>query len=220
MEKFGHWLNNATTDKYKRIFYVCSYTGCGTLNFVVNLRKQGHYVRICHDRTPPEKLNYIFLDGIEPDNVKEIDTTKLFKFNGIEVPEEHIHRICVIYLYRDPIEAIYSKLTNDKISCILSDDNNPIKLNDVLEQKKDLYKLEEFFNNYTTPNPNRNYQIVCIKYDDMFKKQDKIEKLLNIKPLNLKKREQNHDKPDIHKLDKIYRNLSNKIINMPFLKIV
>ena len=33
---------------------------------------------------------------------------------------------------------------------------------------KDLYELESFYDNYTRYNLNRNYDIICVKYETLF----------------------------------------------------
>ena len=48
-----------------------------------------------------------------------------------------------------------------------------------------MYKIREFYDNYTKPNEKRNYKIYCVKYEDIFDKQDELSKLLGIGKLNI-----------------------------------
>ena len=81
-----------------------------------------------------------------------------------------------------------------------------VKLNDVLDSGKDLYGIKDFYNNYMKKNENRNYKIICVKYEDIFDKQDELSNLLGIGKLNLvnkSKRKHINEK----KLDTIYADL-------------
>ena len=67
-----------------------------------------------------------------------------------------------------------------------------------------MYKIREFYDNYTTPNEKRNYKIYCVKYEDIFDKQDELSKLLGIGKLNLVNQSNRlNDK----RLDEIYADL-------------
>jgi len=49
-----------------------------------------------------------------------------------------------------------------------------------LRERKDLYKMEEFFNNYTTISSERNYDIYSIKYELFFNNLSFFNYLMNI----------------------------------------
>ena len=101
-------------------------------------------------------------------------------------------------------------------------ENTNITIPDLCHQKKDLYKINEFYNNYTTVNSKRNYKIICVKYELIFKKQNKLSKLLGIGPLNLEKIETKRNYPVKikKKLELIYKNLNLKMKKNKFIKIV
>ena len=40
-------------------------------------------------------------------------------------------------------------------------------MKDIYNTNSDLYKIEDFFDNYTTPNKDRNYKIICVKYEEL-----------------------------------------------------
>ena len=98
--------------------------------------------------------------------------------------------------------------------------NEKITITDVINSNQDLYNINEFYNNYTQNN-NRNYKIYCLKYEDVFDKQDELSDLLNIGKLDLIKKET--VKPDeelyINKLTEIYKELIDKMNRNEFITI-
>ena len=191
----------------KKCFYVCSYGGCGSKMLCRALNAYGETKHI-HSRKPPNNLEYI-------GNEEGGNTYKEW-FNGIEIPEEKLKYYYVIYIYRNPSFSIPSRF---KIPAHLEhvQIDRSIKLKDVLDSKKDLYKIREFYNNYTKPNEKRNYKIYCVKYEDIFDKQDELNKLLGIWKLNIvnKSSRKNSNK----ELDNIYSDLINEIKKNNFLII-
>jgi hypothetical protein len=105
-------------------------------------------------------------------------------FNGIAIPNNELENYYVIYIYRNPCYSIPSRFGNPKHLEHVQIDKS-IKLKDVLNSKKDLYKIREFYNNYTKPNEKRNYKIYCVKYEDIFDKQDELSKILGIGKLDM-----------------------------------
>ena len=181
----------------KRTFYICSYGGCGSWLLTNALRKFGN-VKHIHSRNPPDKLEYI---GKEKGG-----NTYIEWFNGIAIPEEEVKNYCVIYLYRNPSFSIPSRFWPNHLKNIQTDPT--IKIKDVLTSGKDLYKIREFYDNYTKPNNNRNYKIYCIKYEDMFDNLDKISNTLGIGKLNII----NKSERKAHKeLEKIYSDLIDEM---------
>jgi hypothetical protein len=81
-----------------------------------------------------------------------------------------------------------------------------IKLKNVLSFDGDLYKIREFYDNYMKPNPKRNYKIYCIKYEDIFDKQDELSDIFVIGKLNLV-----NTSTSIKKLDYIYLDLIDEM---------
>ena len=92
-----------------------------------------------------------------------------------------------------------------------------IKLNDVISSGQDLYKVREFYNNYAKPNKERNYKIYCVKYEDIFDKQDELSNLLEIGKLNLVNKSKR--KNSNQELDKIYADLIDEMNKNDFIKI-
>lgn len=191
----------------EKIFYICSYGGCGSTMLCDALKKYGKSVHV-HSRNPPDKLEYC---GNEKGG-----KTYLEWFNGIVIPENELENYYVIYIYRNPSFAIPSRFKNpahlEHIQI-----NKTIKLNNVLSSGKDLYKIKDFYDNYTKTNKNRNYKIYCIKYEDIFDKQDELSNLLKIGKLNLV--DKSSRKISIKKLDNIYSDLINEMNKNDFITI-
>ena len=55
-----------------------------------------------HDRNPPENLKYVGSKNTDTPVYKEW-------FNNVEVPNDELRNITVIFIYRDPIDVIYSR---------------------------------------------------------------------------------------------------------------
>ncbi len=198
----------------KKHFYVCSYGGSGTNMLCSALCKYGETKHI-HSRVPPDNLEYAGGDG---SGYIYCDW-----FNGITIPNNELENYYVIFIYRNPSFSIPSRFTDKygynmhklHLQHIQIDDT--IKLDDVLSSGKDLYKIREFYNNYIKVNKNRNYKIYCVKYEDIFDKQDELSNLLGIGKLNMvnKSNRKNSNK----ELDKIYSDLIEEMNQNDFIII-
>jgi hypothetical protein len=192
-------------------FYVCSYGGCGSWMLVKYLSNYGNVYHI-HSRYPPQKLTLVGSDNIDY-------AASIQSFGTVEV--DNPTNTSVIYLYRNPINAIYSRFHLPEHLYHINCDTN-ITIDDVIEKRQDLYKLEEFFDNYTTPN-NRNYKIYCVKYEEFF---DNI-KLFNdtigitddskLYPIKVE-RNKHYENYDI--LGEIYNSLLLKMDKLKFIECI
>lgn len=200
-----------------RFYYVMSYGGCGSTLLSRFLENYGR-VKHLHTRFPPKELEYAGYDNSD-ENRKNIT-----HMNGIKVPEHLLKNFTVIYIYKDPVKAIYSRFFIPfhirNVSCKIS-----IKKYDLLKSGKDLYGIEEFFNNWTTPDPERNYDIICIKYEELFDRQDELFELLNLKVdpedrLVKKETERNNSEKEEKRLYEIYNPLIEKMNSKKFIEIV
>jgi hypothetical protein len=195
-----------------KTFYVCSYGGSGSKMLCNALSKYGNIEHI-HSRKPPNKLEYI--------GKKNGGNVYHEWFNGIKIPDNKINDYYVIYIYRNPINAILSRFNN--ISHLMHIQvPKYVVLDDILSSKEDKYGIIDFYNNYTSINKDRNYKIYCVRYEDLFNKQDELSNILNIGPLNLIKKE---TPKEINKYTKdtlniIYGELINKMNNNPFILTV
>jgi hypothetical protein len=201
-------------------FYVCSSGGCGSTllyNYLSNFGKVYHI----HDRYPPTKLCYIGKENTDDNVYSEW-------FNNIEIKDNLLSNYKVIFIYRNPIDVIFSRFVQLKgpniphlqnIKCI---NNGNIGLGDIINSKRDFYGLEHFFDNYTIPQL-RNYKIYCIKYEEFFKNISFINKVLEIPDvpqLYPVKKERNKKYTYVKELTLIYSRLINKMNNMRFIEII
>jgi hypothetical protein len=171
------------------------------------LRKYGESIHI-HSRFPPDKLEFV-------GNRRGGNTYKEW-FNGVAIPENELENYYVLYIYRNPAFSIRSRFDSpthlDHIQC-----ERRFKMNEILSSGEDLYKLREFYDNYTKENKNRNYKIYSIKYEDIFDRenQDELSKLLGIGKLNMNNKSKR--KVIDKNLEKIYSDLINEMKNNKFI---
>ena len=201
-------------------FYICSSGGCGSTILFNYLNNFGNVYHI-HDRYPPNKLCY----------TGSINTNEPVYgewFNKTEIPEQKLSNYKVIFIYRHPIDVIFSRfaLANGPniphMKNIKCDYNGEIYFGDILKSCKDLYKLEDFFDNYTLPKK-RNYPIYCVKYEHFFKNIELFNKILGIpdvKKLYPIKIERKKTYTYVKELTLIYYSLINKMRYMRFIEII
>lgn len=212
-----HTTTLHTHKKTNRIFYICSYGGSGSTMLTNYLSNFGKVVHI-HSRYPPTKLTYTGCINANVYCYKEW-------FNDMQIADCNLYKYVVIYIYRNPIHAIHSRFenkigTNPHLAHIQCNPN--IKLQDVIDSKKDLYGIEEFFNNYTKKE-NRNYNIYCVKYEDFWDNIETFNKTLDIpdaKYLYPVKHETVKHCEHLNELNKIYDTLIGKMNSMKFIEKV
>ena len=83
----------------QKCFYVCSYGGCGSNMLCRALEKYGVSYHI-HDKFPPKDLEYI---GKQNGGKVYCEW-----FNGIKIPKNELENYYVIYLYRNPVNLLWS----------------------------------------------------------------------------------------------------------------
>lgn len=201
-------------------YYICSSGGCGSTIISNYLANFGNVYHI-HDRYPPNKLTYIGKENTTQDVYKEW-------FNSIPIPEEKLNNYKVIFIYRNPLQIIYSRFAQkhgpnvNHLKNIMCDNNGNINIYDVVKSCKDLYKIEEFFDNYVS-NKERNYDIYCVKYEMFWNNIDKFNQVLgipNIKHLYPEKKERIKLIQFKDQLNKIYMSLILKMNMMQFIEII
>jgi hypothetical protein len=201
-------------------YYICSFGGSGSTVLFQYLSNFGNVYHI-HDRYPPIKLEYVGKNNA----IEEIYSEW---FNKVEIPETEINNYKIIFIYRNPIKVIYSRLTQKNnpniphLQHIMCDNNGDISLTDVLTSRKDLYKLEQFFDNYTCKQE-RNYRIYCVKYEQFWDNISFFNKIIGIPDIKeLYPIKHEVPKPIRHrdKLTCIYWSLLNKMHNKAFIELV
>lgn len=201
-------------------YYVCSFGGCGSTILSSYLSNFGNVYHI-HDRYPPQKLKYVGNHNTNEEVYSEW-------FNNVDVPENQLSKYKIIYIYRNPLHVIYSRFANPTgpniphLQHIMCDNSGNIALYDILHTSKDLYKLEEFFDNYST-NKERNYHIYCVKYEQFWNNISLFNRIIgipDIKELYPKKIERPKNIFFEKTLKNVYGNLLKKMKNMKFIEIV
>jgi len=213
-------IKNKNYFKEDMNFYICSSGGCGSTILFNYLSNFGNVYHI-HDRYPPKKLKYIGKDQTDKDIYSEW-------FNDIDIPEDKLKNYKVIFIYRNPIEVIFSRFTQqtrpnkthlNNIKCI---NNGNINFLDVINTKLDLYGMENFFDNYIIPT-DRNYNIYAVKYELFWNNINVFNEIMDIpdiKQLYPIKQERKKPFSYVKELNYIYNSLINKMNKMKFIEII
>ena len=94
-------------------FYVCSYGGSGSTLLCQSLKKYGKTYHI-HSRKPPKELEFVGNEGG--------GRAYCEWFNGAKIPKNCKDEIYVIYIYKNPVNAILSRFeTTEHLKHIQSD---------------------------------------------------------------------------------------------------
>lgn len=194
-----------------RIFYVCSYGGSGSTMLTNYLAQFGQVYHV-HGRYPPKRLTKL-VDAIS-DNV----SNDAKWFSDEELSSEELERTSVIFIYRNPAKAINSRFLNPfHLQNIQL--KKLVTLNEVLRTQRDLYGIEEFYHNYVDFSEERNYPILCVKYETLFDNWHQLNNALQL-PYNPsiefpENRERKIVRPSEMNLYWIYRPLVLHMIAMP-----
>jgi hypothetical protein len=117
---------------------------------------------------------------------------------------------------------IVRKVSGDDTFTLGGGNGGNINIFDVLKSGKDLYKMEEFFDNYTIPQ-DRNYNIYCVKYElfwDNISLFNQIMEIPDVKSLYPVKHERPKQLQFLAQLTAIYNSLINKMKLMRFIEII
>ena len=201
-------------------YYICSSGGCGSTVIYNYLSQFGNVYHI-HDRYPPQKLTYVGTENTDENVYREW-------FNSVEIPESELINYKVIFIYRNPLQVIYSRfaqkygpnITHLKNIKCMNDGN--INIYDVLKTGKDLYKIEEFFDNYVSIKE-RNYNIYCIKYEMFWNNISAFNKVLGLPDIQHLYPEKNERLKQIQfqkQLNTIYASLIRKMNYLRFIEVI
>lgn len=236
MSNFTWILKKNESSKYfnnDKVFYICSYGGSGSMMLFGYLANFG----ICY---------HIHCRNM-PNQIKHIDSTNRIQHYTYEdnwanhkpVEEDKIKNYKVIYIYRDPIKAMYSVSRRfpfhahmNSIQCHVITKPLMKKLNkrrfsikqinltidDFKRGIKDICGLENFFDNYTQKRC-KNYTIYCIKYENFFDDIKSFNDALEIEDVKelypIRKENVVHYENYDTLRSNIYWNLFTKINNLP-----
>ncbi|MBA43139.1 MAG: hypothetical protein CMF62_03905 [Magnetococcales bacterium] len=160
-----------------------------------------------HSRKPPNYLTHGKADEL---------------FGDIKMTSSELARTKVIYIYKNPIKATISRFANPNHQ---RNTQSPIiPLDKVIESKEDKYKLEEFFDNYVFAENNLNYDIICIRYEDLWNNWNEFNKIMGIPDNSTKypiKKETIREitTETYQNLNEAYKPLINKMKNINFIHI-
>jgi hypothetical protein len=200
----------------KITFYVISYGGSGSYMIMRYLQSLGYNVHHIHSRKRPDNLTFV-------GNKNSNGTHVYFEwFNDIIIPTNDLSNYKVIFVYRNPIKAIYSRFSNPRHLKNVQCQNTNIKLNHIIESKKDLYGIQDFFENYTSDSP-KNYKIYFVKYESFFDNIKDFNHILDIPnfPHKYPKEIQTSRKLIYYdELNDIYKSLIQKMDSMNFIEIL
>lgn len=207
----------------EKSYYICSYGGSGSKMLQAYLSNFGNTFHI-HSRNPPKKLTRV---GTE-DHPEWFNNIELKPILDRQLPFNQIENIKVIFIYRNPIGAIHSRIIPRKTHRISTDHLNHIdsehwNIESVVGNMMDLWKLEEFFDNYTIKDEERNYSIYCVNYDkfwDNIYSFNKIIDIPDIPSLYPIKKENEHDIVYEEELNVIYKNMIKKMDDFPPIFVV
>lgn len=197
-------------DKNKK-FYVCSYGGSGSKMLCDYLGYFGDVYHL-HSRHPPSALTKTGYDD---------KSTYDEWFNTTELTKEELKNYKVIFIYRDPLRSIYSRYNNESTLKNVQAPFPTATLQDVVDQKKDLFGIEDFFDRYTKIQ-HKNYPIYCIKYELIWDHFPFFNTLMNIPDLPERyPKKYEIKRQELHKdvLSEIYKSLREKMDAMHFLEI-
>ena len=201
-------------------YYICSSGGAGSTIIFNYLSMFGNVFHI-HDRYPPNTLQYVGKENTVEDIYSEW-------FNNVDIPQDKLKNFKVIFIYRHPIQVIFSRCTQKNgpniphLQHIKCANNGNINFFDVIKTQRDLYGLEEFFDNYTLPKK-RNYDVYCVKYELFWNNIGYFNKVLDIpdvKELYPVKMERPKRFSYVNELNFIYNSLINKMNKMRFIEII
>jgi len=183
-------------------YIVCSYGGSGSWMLVKYLKNFGKAYHV-HDRYPPTKLTY--------------PNIKTERFSQNEIPSELLSNFKVIFIYKNPVNAIFSRFNS--IYHLHNIQSKEMEYKNIFQKNEDLFGIGEYYDNYMNKN-DRNYQIICIKYETFFENIQKINKILDIPDIPtlypIKKETNRKCKPDEYKhLMNIYSNLIKDMNETP-----
>ena len=201
-------------------FYVCSFGGCGSTVIYNYLSNFGNVYHI-HDRFPPKNLTHVGKENSTEDVYNEW-------FNNVEIPDDKLDNYKVIFIYRNPIQVIFTRFAQrhgpniNHLKNIKCDNNGNINIYDVIKTGRDLYKIEDFFDNYVNNNE-RNYNIYCIKYELFWNNISIFNKALgipDIKHLYPERKEKPRQLQFQNELNRIYGRLIFKMNRMKFIEFL
>ena len=178
-----------------KTFYVCSYGGSGSWLLVNHLKKYGTAYHV-HTRKPSNKLCEV--DGEHFTTKPVSDTT-----------DHH-----VIFIYSEPEYSIHCRDSfSDRHWINIGIDPEIISTReDYVRDNVDKIKYEEFFDNYYNLK-DRNYDILFIRFEEMWNNLDKIKFFLNVSFDKFPENKYKDTPKEINRMN-VYDNFRDRINNL------
>ena len=213
-----------------KIFYVCSWGGCGSKLLCGYLNNFGKAIHI-HDPNPPEKLEYIGFKHnrwgwcpIElPDyeeRYKHVCNRGLEWFNGVPIYEDDENEYFVIFLYRNPVYSIKSRFWG--LNHLENIRSPLVSIDRVCKERKDIFQINTFYDNYMLKK-NKNYKIYAIKYEHLHEEIDQLNEIFNLRSANVTleaKKETDRGDRHVNELSDIYSSVIDKMKKNKFIEII
>lgn len=186
-----------------RRFYVCSYGGSGSRMLQKYLSNFGKAYHV-HSRNPP-------LMPQKSDEISEF-------FDG---RSEDMRNSQVIFIFKDPIQAIASRFWIPEHPAHIQCKDPNVTIQDAIDKQEDVWRIEEFFNNYVIKNKNRTYPIYCVNYHKFFNNIIKFNEVLKIRnvPATFPIKQET-EREYINELVPVYSRLIERIHNIPIIQVV
>jgi len=190
-------------------YIVNSFGGSGSWMLVNYLKQFGNTYHI-HQRNLPKRLTYP-----DPDPKKE-------KLSFQEIPLGELNNYKVIFIYRNPINAIYSRF--DSKYHLLNIDSPTLDYESVYKTLGDVFRIGEFYKNQFT-SEGRNYKVYCVRYEDIFIRINEFNKVLGISPPKEKilipvRNETLRVQREYAHLWKIYKELIEDMLKKEFITVI
>jgi len=245
MDYLSPWIekNTISFDIKPRTYVIISYGGSGSKmlsGWISDLDKSLVVkVRHMHDPNPPKVMREF--------NKPLAETSHQQDYRNRHIPGGHFPRDTAlispadydnyryIYIFKEPVEGLVSRYGPGHCEHVGGDcgpaDSFP-KLDEYAAAGRDFFRITDFFDAYTTPDPSREYPIICLNYHKLWDNIPSVVKALGFPPEvanTFPKRTETvrndatgaregnaaHTEETRGKLREMYKHVREKIMSMP-----
>ena len=153
-------------------------------------RSSVRYVYHLHDRTPPAPLRALpeppRADAKSDFRARRFPGGGHFKMDTRAVPPDEVDEYRLLYIYKDPVEAMVSRYGFGHCkhiggNCGPSDAKFP-KLDRYSRERQDLMGLTDFFDNWMNPSSDRPFPVIGLNYHKLWDNLDAVMAALGFPP--------------------------------------
>jgi len=245
---FSRWSSVMTRAEKPRTYVIISYGGSGSKmlsGWISDLPKSSVVtVKHMHDPNPPNQMrtfnrplreashNGDYRDRHIPGGMFSKDTAL--------IPKDEYDNYRYVYIFKDPVEGLVSRYGHGHCVHVGGDcgsESNFPSLDQYATGGKDFFKIGDFFDKWTTPNPSREYPVLCINYHKIWDNVPSVVEALGLpekyastfpkrtetvrnNKTGAKEGHNNHSEDVREKLRKIYKSVRDKIFDMPAMTII